>query len=203
MNLFATSTKSTASAGSATSSPKDACRGDKHGDFAWPADAGLRIIGALTRTAMEDCAGVARTTYTEMRDVIIAIGVHERRGTDEVPFSAGFVIQQAAERYFVLMREAEEGLSEIFSAEEMRTLQDANPSPIWEGSSRVLATMVAEANGIDLTYPPAADTGMRSLLLKLAALTPLQNAALLDVCERISRGNNHCLNFRESASMTT
>jgi hypothetical protein len=48
--------------------------------------------------------------------------------------------------------------------------------------------MVADSNGIESIEELQEGSAMRKLLEKLTLLTPLENAALVDACERVWRG---------------
>ena len=56
-----------------------------------------------------------------------------------------------------------------------------------------VATMVADGDGIDSIEALPIGSAMRSLLDKLIGLTVLENAALVDACERVWCGYNNTL----------
>ena len=53
-----------------------------------------------------------------------------------------------------------------------------------------VAGMVADDNGVDSLEELTPDSGLRVLIEKLVELTPAENAALVDVCERVWRSQS-------------
>ena len=97
-----------------------------------------------------------------------------------------FVIQQAAERYFLLVNSA---LTELkLSQEDLTIILNTTCGPVWLWDLwHNVASMVANNNGIESLEELAPDSTMRLLIEKLMALTPLQNVALVDFCEKVWR----------------
>ena len=125
-------------------------------------------------------------------------GVDARRGADRLTsperFSSGFIVEQAAERFFHLAFSAEAGLRGRFTPAEFSYILNAECTPIWSWDRFTsVATMVADDNGIDSLDELKEDAPLRTLLEKLVALTPLENAVLVDVCERVWRGYDNPL----------
>jgi hypothetical protein len=124
--------------------------------------------------------------------------IDERRGAAGVSsrplFSSGFIAEQAAHRYFMLVESALEGLKGRFTMDEFNTILNAECSAIWNWDIWVsVASMVADDNGIDTLDELVEGSPLRVLLEKLLALTQLENAALVDVCERVWRGYDNPL----------
>ena len=124
--------------------------------------------------------------------------IGERRGTTgdsrRQPFSSGFIAEQAAHRYFMLVETALEGLKGRFTEGDFNTILNAECSPIWNWDTWTsVATMVADTFGVDALDDLDEDGHLRVLLEKLLSLTPLENAALVDVCERVWRGHDNPL----------
>ena len=103
-------------------------------------------------------------------------------------------IEQAAHRYFMLLDEVEAQLKGRFSKDDFQVILNAECQPTWEWDPRLsVAKMVADDNGIYRLNQLAADSFMRQLLEKLMALNPLENAVLVDACERVWRGYDNPL----------
>lgn len=110
---------------------------------------------------------------------------------EEDKFSAQFVIQQAAERFFLLIDFAIRSLGGIFSESDLGIVLNTTCGPIWLWDTQsTVAAMVADDNGIERFSDLDEDSDLRRLLEKLMKLTPLQDAALVDLCERFWRGKN-------------
>jgi len=103
----------------------------------------------------------------------------------EKHFSIGFVVESACERYFALLRSEESALDGLLSFEDLGVVLNTCCSPVWEWQPGfTIAGALAEDHGVeDLSE----DNPMTRLIRKLSKLTPLQCAALVDVCERIWR----------------
>lgn len=108
--------------------------------------------------------------------------------------SSGFIAEQAAHRHFMLLDIAEAELQSMFSEREFSVMLNAECTPIWNWhTGKSVAAMVAGDNGIDSIDELPEGSPMRKLLEKLIDLTPLQNAALVDACERVWRGYDNPL----------
>lgn len=100
-----------------------------------------------------------------------------------------FVIQQAAERYFLLVKGALTDLK--FSREEITIVLNTTCGPVWQWDPwGNVAAMVANDNGVEGLKELPPDSTIRLLIEKLIPLTPLQNAALVDFCEKVWRSRN-------------
>jgi hypothetical protein len=100
--------------------------------------------------------------------------------------SQKIVVQQALERYFLLISEALNGIQ--LDHEEMRIILNSIPSPVWQWGLNVsLATRIADACGADEFSKLDANSTFVKLITKLQKLTLLQEAALIDFCERFWR----------------
>ena len=109
-------------------------------------------------------------------------------GPDDV-FSSIFVFQQAAERYYPLIDDAVFSMSGIFSEWEMTRLLNTTCGPIWSHQAGTsLAGHVADDMGVEEMDDLEDGSDLKVLLIKLIKLTPLQTAALVDLCERFWRG---------------
>lgn len=108
-----------------------------------------------------------------------------RQGLDEEKkyrYSSTYLLEIAAGRYFRLLSFELSSLNGLFTADEL--LQAANAvlgiGNAWF-SPKSLAKMFAEENGLDSLEGSSPQV---QLAKKLWELTPLQNAALQDICER-------------------
>jgi hypothetical protein len=103
-------------------------------------------------------------------------------------FSAQFVMQQAAERYFLLLQGAVQSLDGVFSDAELSALLNSNCGPIWNCAPNAsLAGLVADDRGIEDLDDLTDGCELKLLLQKLISLTTLQTVALTDLCERFWR----------------
>ena len=100
--------------------------------------------------------------------------------------SQKFVIQQALERYFLLIGEALNGIE--LNKKELEIILNATCSPVCQwGLTDSLARLVADDNGVDDIEQLQANPTFMRFLIKLQELTKLQEAALVDFCERFWR----------------
>ena len=114
-------------------------------------------------------------------------GAEDRPVSDRI--SREFVLEQAAERFFFLLEEAEENLRGRFTEEEFTVILDSQPGLIWRaGEMNSVATSVADNYGVESPEDVQNCTPLRDLLHKLATLSGLENEVLADVCERVWRG---------------
>jgi hypothetical protein len=120
--------------------------------------------------------------------------VEARRGVGEHGYSSPLVIEQAADRFFELVSIAEDSLQGRFTDAEFLTILTSTCSPVWTWHRHTsVASMVARHQGIDSMDDLTAGNPLRALLESLLELTPVENAALVDVCERHWRGHNNPL----------
>ena len=120
--------------------------------------------------------------------------VEARRGVrgraNVIRYSAGFVVEQAADRYFCLIEETQAGLQGQFTPDEFSVLQNMEPSPVWNRRDIDLASKLHDtyADEDDCLIPSLSDLARR-----LADLTPVQQVAMVDACERVFRGYDNPL----------
>ena len=123
-----------------------------------------------------------------------------RNGTDDAVgvervIPNQFVVQQALQRYFTLVNDALKDLK--FSRDDLTIILNTTCGPNWQWDlGHNVASMVADENGIDSLQEISPDSSMRLLLENLIALTQLQNAALVDFCEKFWRARKE-LPFEE------
>jgi hypothetical protein len=129
-----------------------------------------------------------RTPYLRAK-IEIRNGSSLPEGREKFPNQ--FVAQVAAARFFRLTEMALLRLKKMFSLEEMTVILNLNCGPVisWD-PTRSVAGMLADDIGIE--HPSELLTGstMRVLLDKLASLSSLENAALIDFCETLWRSLN-------------
>lgn len=131
------------------------------------------------------------------RDALIR-AIDERRGAErlnyEERFSAGFILEQAAHRHFMVLEHAQAQLKGWFSEADFQVILDAECSAVWQWDPQMsVAAMVGDHNGVRKLKDLAEDSSLRQLLEKLLALTPLEDATLVDACERVWRGYDNPL----------
>ena len=104
-------------------------------------------------------------------------------------FSSQFVVQEAAARFFSLLRPATVSMNGLFTIKDLTKILNTTCGPIWDWEEGCMSvfSMVVDDNGINSWSDVSKDSEMEILMKKLKALTPLQNAALVDVCERFWR----------------
>ncbi len=105
--------------------------------------------------------------------------------------SGPYIVESAAERYFALLQHARQSMAEMFTEAEFVIMLNTTCSPLWEWNPWVtVASMVADDNGMESWDELAKGSDLRSLMERLVALSPLQNAALVDVCEQVWRNGS-------------
>ena len=105
-------------------------------------------------------------------------------------FSSQFVVQQAVDRYFRLISSAVESINSIFTESEMKVILKAICRPFCQWCvGETVADMVADDLGIEQTSDLSDDSDVKTLLNKLMRLSPTQNVALIDLCERFWRSS--------------
>jgi hypothetical protein len=125
-------------------------------------------------------------------------GVEARRGTDELTsperYSSYLIVDQAAQRFFELVAIAEGHLRGRFTETEMTTILNSTCGPIWYWDQFTsVASMVADDLNVEDFEAMPEGHPVRALLEKLAKLSSLENAALVDICERVWRGHQNPL----------
>lgn len=126
--------------------------------------------------------------HRTIRRATVLRGVAARQGEGNA-CSSRLIVEQAAQRFFELAKHAADGLRGRFTEREWGLLLSCDPSPAWNWDQRTtVATMVAEDLGIEALDELNPDSELRALLVKLGDLTPLENATLVDACERVWRG---------------
>ena len=136
--------------------------------------------------------------YKGVRRSALVRGVEARRGTDPMRssgyYSAGFVLEHAAEKFFSLVEATETELRGRFTAREFDYILNSECSSVWFSGFHVpVAEMVADTFGVESSEDPSDAEELRVLVEKLKALTRLENAVLTDVCERVWRGYDNPL----------
>lgn len=119
-----------------------------------------------------------------------------RRGGEHLPrverFSSAFIVEQAAHRHFMLLEATQARLKGYFTLAEFDVILSCECSLVWLWDTYMsVATMVADDQGVDSIDELAEDDPLRVLLNKLLALTPLENAAVVDACERVWRRHDN------------
>lgn len=129
-----------------------------------------------------------RDPHRTLRRATILRGVAERQGEGNV-CSSRLIVEQAAHRFFELAQLAAQGLRGRFTEREWGVLLSCEPSPTWHWHRHTtVATMVADDQGIEALDELHPDSELHALLVKLGDLTPLENATMVDACERVWRG---------------
>jgi hypothetical protein len=114
-----------------------------------------------------------------------------RSGATNIPGAAEpvplqFTARQAIERYCILCAWALACIG--LTAKELTCILNTTCGPYWQWQLHdTVAQMVADDNGISSLNEVPEGSLMRNLLEKLMRLDPLQNAALVDFCERFWR----------------
>ena len=122
------------------------------------------------------------------RRATVLRGIAARQGEGNA-CSSRLIVEQAAQRFFELVKHATDGLRGRFTEREWEVLLSCEPSPAWHWHRwTTVATMVADDLGIDSLDELHPDSQLRALLVKLEGLSPLENATLVDACERVWRG---------------
>ena len=140
--------------------------------------------------------GMEYQSKRHARHTEILAAIQLRTGTDRLVspkrFSGVFIIEQAAQRYFALLDKTQNDLKNHFSAEEIRRINNAECTPIWDTRSS-LATMVADDMRVSNLSALKKGSFEHTLMSKLAGLTELENIGLADACERQLRGHDNPL----------
>lgn len=147
---------------------------------------------------IDECREYSRDMMKVVRRSALVRAFDVRRGTDALcgpaRFSSGFIAEQAAYRYFMLLDETQAKLKGNFSEEDFQVILNAECGPMWEWDPMLsVAQMVADDSGVESLKDLPESSHMRQLLQKLLELTSLENAALVDACERVWRGYDNPL----------
>jgi hypothetical protein len=131
--------------------------------------------------------------YKSLRCGSLQAAVAQRRGSDDLlteeRYSSVLIVEQAAERFFNLVAMTEPHLRGRFTKEEFGVILNAECTPIWRWDRFTsVATMVADDQGLESLEDLKPGQPLRVLMEKLMELTPLENAVLVDACERVWRG---------------
>lgn len=110
-------------------------------------------------------------------------------------FSRGFVMEQAAERYFQALDVAKRRLKGRFDEEDFGYMLNLNCSPVWHHYAQDnLAGLIADSLGLEVTsLDDIPDAKLRDLMKKLRELTPVETYAIVDTCEQVWRGYDNTL----------
>ena len=144
----------------------------------------------LTQALQSDSTVGAEWGYDFDRDTRARTLLEEiqRRQTyqkDTGQFSARYVLEIAAFRYFELLTVELRDLRGFLTESELVALMNTTASPVWDWHAGfTLAGIVADDNGIESLGD---DTPMVRFVRKLSALTQSQCLSLVDCCERIWR----------------
>lgn len=152
-------------------------------EFTWDSEGHNRL--SFLNTAVCQRNGVNREKEIESFLAHRFAGVEM---SDPNHFSAHFVIEQAAERYFNLINHEMLALNGMFTVDEFATVLNTTCNPLWDWAPWLpVSGMVADNHGVrDLNELPVGSP-MRILLEKLRKLSASQNVALVDFCERVWR----------------
>lgn len=131
------------------------------------------------------------------RDALMS-AVEARQGAgDSEPSernSAGLIVEQAAHRFFEVAATVEPKLKGRFTEAEFMTILNSTCSPIWYWDRyTTVASMVADDQGVHRIKDLETGHPLRVLLEKLLKLSSIENAVLVDVCERVWRGYDNPL----------
>lgn len=129
--------------------------------------------------------------HARRMDLLDAVNL--RRGSEHLSrperFSSAFIVEQAAHRHFMLVEAVQARVKGRFTGAEFRVILNCECSPLWQWDTYMsVAMMVADDQGVDDIDELAEGDPLRTLLQKLGALTPTEDAALVDACERVWRG---------------
>jgi hypothetical protein len=153
-----------------------------------PVTGAFMLECAACRTFIQECDPPLPQLGRLERLLELRREIEARRGnraTDMVRFSRGFVMEQAAERYYRLISQTQENLRGRFDDDDFSLLLNADPSPVWDLRGLSLASLLQDTyESEDEGSTPA----VRELIRRLGELTPLEEAAILDACERVLRG---------------
>ena len=146
----------------------------------------------------EECLEFDEDMMKPVRRGALIRAVEARRGTDALcgdeRYSSGFICEQAAHRHFMLLDHVQAELKGKFTPHDFQVILNAECQPTWQWHPMLsVAQMVADDNGIEGLEDLPESGRMRQLLEKLLSLTPLENAALVDACERVWRGYDNPL----------
>jgi len=130
-----------------------------------------------------------------VRRVALREAVTARSGTADDGHEAipgTYIIENAAQRYFALLDHGRESMKEMFSESEFGVMLNTTCGPLWEWDPWMsVAEMVSDDNGMVNSGKQSQCSELQILWKKLRALTPLQDVALVDVCERVWRDKSH------------
>ena len=104
--------------------------------------------------------------------------------------SAGYVIEEAAKRYFQLMESTIKNLRGKFNADDFHFLLNTNCSPVWSLNVGIsLLDQVLDNFGVEAsTLADIHDKKLRSLIKKLSRLSATEELAVVEACELVWRG---------------
>lgn len=87
------------------------------------------------------------------------------------------------------MQDIQARLKGRFTSKELITILNCECGPVWQWDINMpVVAMVANDQGVDSLDEAPEGSKLRALLEKLLALSPSENAALVDACERVWRG---------------
>lgn len=146
----------------------------------------------------EDRAETFRDVDKPLRRSTVMAAVETRQGAKSLDpserHSSGFIVEQAAHRFFELTATTELGLKGRFTETELLTILNTTCTTIWYWDRyTTVASMVADDQGIRSIKDLDKEHPLRVLLEKLLKLSAVENAVLVDVCERVWRGYDNPL----------
>lgn len=153
-----------------------------------PVTGASKLECAACRTFIQECDPPVAQFNRLDRLIKLRQEVEARRGnraSDIVRFSRGFVMEQAAERYYRLMSQTQANLRGRFDDADFSLLLNVEPSPVWNLRGLSLASLLHDAYEYE---EDGVTPEVRGLMRRLAELTPLEEAAIVDACERVLRG---------------
>ena len=140
---------------------------------------------------LPDFTGGAEDRYDfnhQLRQSQLAEAIRQRQGSEDGSFSARYILETAAYRYFQLLDLELTYLQGWLTESEFVAILNTTPHPEWSWrADKSLAGAVADTHGIESLDEQGP---MVPLVKKLTALTPAQCLALADVCERFWRTPN-------------
>lgn len=146
----------------------------------------------------EERAETFRDVDKPLRRDALMSAVEKRQGLDaSVPserISSGLIIEQAAHRFFEVTATVEQKLKGQFTEAELLTILNVTCARVWYWDRyTTVASMVADDQGVHSIKDLDKGSPLRVLLEKLLKLSSIENAVLVDVCERVWRGYDNPL----------
>lgn len=154
---------------------------------------GYACLACHARTGISD--SLDEEIDRESRQGFLRSRIEARRGDRARPYSrlsAGYVIEEAAKRHFQLMEVTIQSLRGKFDEVDFQFLLNANCSPVWRLNHFFdLSVCFVSLRGSYASTPEEIkeeDEALRTLAEKLRALSPTEQLAVIEACERVWRG---------------